>query len=108
MACVDVISAVLVRLPRDPHNAIPSRGNRRIIVLAAVRFRDALSRGCSLHQDIAKLMAQGFTDEAVARKLGMSVRTCRRHIAALMGSIDAVSRFQAGVRAANTTLIETT
>jgi DNA-binding NarL/FixJ family response regulator len=53
-------------------------------------------------------MAQGFTDEAVARKLGMSVRTCRRHIAALMGSLDAVSRFQAGVRAANTTLIETT
>lgn len=62
----------------------------------------------SLHQDIAKLMAQGFTDEAVARKLGMSVRTCRRHIAALMGSLDAVSRFQAGVRAASTTLIETT
>lgn len=61
----------------------------------------------SLHQDIAKLMAQGFTDEAVARKLGMSVRTCRRHIAALMGSLDAVSRFQAGVRAAHSALIET-
>lgn len=62
----------------------------------------------SLQQDIAKLMAQGYTDEAVARRLGMSVRTCRRHIAALMGSLDAVSRFQAGVRAASSDLIELT
>ncbi|WP_033438922.1 hypothetical protein [Saccharothrix sp. NRRL B-16314] len=58
-----------------------------------------------LLQTVASLMAKGFTDEVVARKLGMSVRTCRRHIAALMRDLDAVSRFQAGVRAACRALV---
>lgn len=52
-------------------------------------------------RSIAQLMSQGLTDEAVARRLGMSVRTCRRHIAALMRSLDSVSRFQAGVQLAH-------
>jgi DNA-binding CsgD family transcriptional regulator len=59
-----------------------------------------------LQQTIAGLMAKGFTDEVLARKLGMSVRTCRRHIAALMRDLDAVSRFQAGVQAARRSLVD--
>jgi DNA-binding CsgD family transcriptional regulator len=55
---------------------------------------------------IVKLMAKGFTDEVLARKLGMSVRTCRRHIGAMMRDLDAASRFQAGVRAASSYLGE--
>lgn len=31
-----------------------------------------------IQQSIARLMAQGLTDEVVARRLGMSVRTCRQ------------------------------
>ncbi|MGH3859111.1 hypothetical protein [Actinokineospora sp.] len=58
-----------------------------------------------LQQTVACLMAKGFTDEVVARKLGMSVRTCRRHIAALMSDLHAVSRFQAGVQAAQKCLV---
>lgn len=58
-----------------------------------------------LHQSIACLMAKGFTDEVIARKLGMSVRTCRRHIANLMHDLDAVSRFQAGARAVRRQLV---
>lgn len=53
-----------------------------------------------LQRAIARLMAQGLTDEVVARRLGMSIRTCRRHIAALLRNLDSVSRFQAGVQAA--------
>ncbi|GAA3444554.1 hypothetical protein [Planomonospora venezuelensis] len=53
-----------------------------------------------LQQSIAVLMAKGYTDEVVARKLGMSVRSCRRHIATMMRDLDATSRFQAGVQAA--------
>lgn len=60
-----------------------------------------------LQQSIARLMAQGLTDEVVARRLGMSVRTCRRHIAALLRQLDSVSRFQAGVRAARRFTIDT-
>ncbi|MGX7825897.1 hypothetical protein ACTG9Q_12465 [Actinokineospora sp. 24-640] len=53
-----------------------------------------------LQRTIAALMAEGYTDEVIARKLDMSVRTCRRHIAALLRDLDAISRFQAGVLAA--------
>jgi DNA-binding NarL/FixJ family response regulator len=59
-----------------------------------------------LQQTIAGLMAKGFTDEVLARKLGMSVRTCRRHIAALMRDLNAVSRFQAGVQSVRRSLVE--
>lgn len=58
-----------------------------------------------LRQTIAGLMAKGFTDEVLARKLGMSLRTCRRHISSLMRELDSVSRFQAGVQAAQRQLI---
>ena len=52
-------------------------------------------------RDIAKLLAEGLTDEAIARRLGISLRACRRHVARLMRDLDAVSRFQAGMRAAS-------
>jgi DNA-binding CsgD family transcriptional regulator len=52
-----------------------------------------------LQLTMVSLMARGYTDEILARKLGMSVRTCRRHIATMMHELNAVSRFQAGVRA---------
>lgn len=58
-----------------------------------------------LRQTIAGLMAKGYTDEVLARKLGMSVRTCRRHIASMMRELDSVSRFQAGVQAAQRSLV---
>jgi DNA-binding CsgD family transcriptional regulator/sugar-specific transcriptional regulator TrmB len=53
-----------------------------------------------LKRSIIRLMAQGHKDELVARRLGMSVRTCRRYISQIMISIDADSRFQAGVKIA--------
>jgi hypothetical protein len=59
-----------------------------------------------LRQTIAGLMAKGFTDEVLARKLGMSVRTCRRHIAAMMRDLESVSRFQAGVQSVRRSLLE--
>ncbi|WP_030564935.1 helix-turn-helix domain-containing protein [Streptomyces aureocirculatus] len=42
-------------------------------------------------------LAAGLTDEAAARRLGMSLRTYRRRVAALMADLGATSRFQAGV-----------
>jgi DNA-binding NarL/FixJ family response regulator len=58
-----------------------------------------------LKRSLLKLLAQGLKDEVVARRLGMSVRTCRRHIAALMRELGAESRFEAGVRAAQLGLL---
>lgn len=58
---------------------------------------DAVHR--TLQQRIVALLADGAKDETIARALGMSVRTCRRHIADIMQRLDAVSRFQAGANA---------
>ena len=49
---------------------------------------------------LLRLMAQGDTDEVVARKLAVSVRTVRRTSADLMARLGARSRFQGGARAA--------
>lgn len=47
-----------------------------------------------------RLLAAGLTDEAVARRLDVSVRTLRRVTADLMERLEARSRFQAGYLAA--------
>ncbi|MFE7180992.1 hypothetical protein [Streptomyces erythrochromogenes] len=49
-----------------------------------------------LQDTIAGRLAGGAKDELIARRLGMSLRTCRRHIADLMDELGAESRFQAG------------
>ncbi|GAB1340105.1 hypothetical protein ACE1SV_66950 [Streptomyces sp. E-15] len=45
---------------------------------------------------IVQLLAAGYKDEVVARRLGIGVRTCRKYIAELFGDLGANSRFQAG------------
>jgi DNA-binding CsgD family transcriptional regulator len=54
---------------------------------------------------ILELLASGLKDEVIARRLGMSARTCRRHISRLMSELSAASRFQAGVAAATIGLV---
>ncbi|MEU6440351.1 LuxR C-terminal-related transcriptional regulator [Streptomyces sp. NPDC047046] len=49
--------------------------------------------------ELLRLLAKGFTDEAVGRQLGVSQRTVRRRIADLTDRLGAGSRFQAGVLA---------
>ncbi|GHJ48870.1 LuxR family transcriptional regulator [Catellatospora sp. TT07R-123] len=49
---------------------------------------------------VLRLLAAGYTDEAMARRLGVSVRTIRRGTAELLQRLGAQSRFQAGVLAA--------
>ncbi|WP_371483732.1 LuxR C-terminal-related transcriptional regulator [Kitasatospora sp. NBC_00315] len=60
----------------------------------------------SAKRTVLRLMADGLKDEVIARCLGMSVRTCRKHIAEIMQELDATSRFQAGVRAVQRGLID--
>lgn len=54
----------------------------------------------ALEKSLLRGLATGEKDEVIARRLGMSVRTCRRRISALLQELGATSRFQAGVRAA--------
>lgn len=55
---------------------------------------------------ILTLMANGLKDDVIAKRMGLSVRACRGHIAELMETFGARSRFQAGVIAAGLGLLE--
>ncbi|WKX69259.1 LuxR C-terminal-related transcriptional regulator [Streptomyces sp. XD-27] len=48
---------------------------------------------------VLQMLNAGLKDEAIARELGVSIRTLRRITADLMDKLGATSRFQAGVRA---------
>jgi DNA-binding CsgD family transcriptional regulator len=50
----------------------------------------------STEMEVIKLLTHGGTDEGLARKLGVSVRTVRRIIADLMTKYDVKTRFQLG------------
>ncbi|MFI2609517.1 LuxR C-terminal-related transcriptional regulator [Kitasatospora sp. NPDC018619] len=67
----------------------------------AFRSGPAAARAVSdeLRATILRLLADGLKDEVIARRLGLSLRNCRRHIAGLYSSLGADSRFQAGVLA---------
>ena len=66
------------------------------------RDRCRNSEGAPADQESAVLglLAAGLTDEVIARKLGVSVRTSRRITAELMSRLGARSRFQLGALAA--------
>ncbi|MEU9562332.1 DNA-binding response regulator [Streptomyces sp. NPDC048161] len=48
---------------------------------------------------VLKALGSGLTDESAAKRLGVSLRTYRRRVAELMDTLEAGSRFQAGLRA---------
>lgn len=68
------------------------------------------SEGMHLRDDvrraIAYYLAEGMRDEAIARRIGVSVRTCRRHIAEILEQMGAESRFQAGYLTAKLGLLD--
>ncbi|MFE5792706.1 helix-turn-helix transcriptional regulator [Streptomyces sp. NPDC056503] len=55
---------------------------------------------------IAKLLVEGHVDEAIARRLGMNVRTCRAHIAKLAATLGSGSRAQLGYLVARSGILE--
>ncbi|WP_181009379.1 helix-turn-helix transcriptional regulator [Streptomyces sp. SM11] len=67
---------------------------------AVSRDRDRGERGLTSQEaEALRMLGQGLTDEAVAKRLGVSPRTARRIAADLMELLGARSRFQAGARA---------
>ncbi|QTD99718.1 helix-turn-helix transcriptional regulator [Streptomyces cyanogenus] len=50
-------------------------------------------------QAILRLMSAGVRDEVIAREIGVSIRTLRRTLAAVMDKLGAENRFQAGIKA---------
>ncbi len=59
-----------------------------------------------VQRSIAKLLIEGHVDEAIARRLGMNVRTCRAHIARLAAALGSGSRAQLGYLIAQSGILE--
>jgi DNA-binding CsgD family transcriptional regulator len=59
-----------------------------------------------VQRSIAKLLVEGLVDEAIARRLGMNVRTCRAHIAKLAASLGSGSRAQLGFLIAQSGILD--
>ena len=55
---------------------------------------------------IIKLLAEGETDGAIARRMGVSVRTCRAHISKIYEEFGARSRCQLGVLIASSGILD--
>ena len=75
--------------------------NRAAVQQLLTEFADLRPRTGqpSTERDVLRLLAQGHTDEAVAARLGLSVRTVRRVVKDMLDRTGARSRFELGVRA---------
>lgn len=60
----------------------------------------------AVQHSVARLLVEGHVDDIVARKLGISVRTCRAHIAKLMQALDASSRTHLGALLVQSGLVD--
>ncbi|MCL7381235.1 helix-turn-helix transcriptional regulator [Streptomyces sp. 35G-GA-8] len=59
-----------------------------------------------VQRSIAKLLIEGYVNEAIARRLGMNVRTCRAHIAKLATTLGSGSRAQLGYLIAQSGILD--
>jgi DNA-binding CsgD family transcriptional regulator len=71
------------------------------VPFGAAQAADVSETGLTrLDRELLKLLAGGMTDEAAGTRLGISARTVRRQMAAMMERLSASSRFEAGLKAA--------
>ncbi|WP_405479500.1 helix-turn-helix transcriptional regulator [Streptomyces sp. NBC_00009] len=59
-----------------------------------------------VQRSIARLLIEGHVDEAIARRLGMNVRTCRAHIAKIAAALGSGSRAQLGFLIAQSGILD--
>lgn len=69
------------------------------VPLGAVRAQDPTTGLTDTERELLRLLGTGITDEAAAKRLGLSLRTVRRYMASIMERLNASSRFEAGIKA---------
>ncbi|WP_260333042.1 helix-turn-helix transcriptional regulator [Streptomyces beigongshangae] len=78
---------------------------RAVPLSAGAPYETAPDGITDIQHSIAKLLVEGHVDEAIARRLGMNVRTCRAHIAKLATALGSGSRAQLGYLIAKSGLL---
>jgi DNA-binding CsgD family transcriptional regulator/sugar-specific transcriptional regulator TrmB len=80
--------------------------NRAVPLTAGTPYETAPDGITDIQHSIAKLLVEGHVDEAIARRLGMNVRTCRAHIAKLAAVLGSGSRAQLGYLIAQSGILD--
>jgi DNA-binding CsgD family transcriptional regulator len=80
--------------------------SRSVPLSAGAPYEPAADGITDIQYSIAKLLVEGHVDEAIARRLGMNVRTCRAHIAKLAATLGSGSRAQLGYLIAQSGVLE--
>ncbi|MFJ4779289.1 LuxR C-terminal-related transcriptional regulator [Streptomyces sp. NPDC088762] len=87
-----IVAALVILFEQTWETAVP---------LGAARKRAPEEGITREERELLKLLASGMTDEAAGKRLGVSLRTVRRQMSALMERLEATSRFEAGLKAAH-------
>jgi DNA-binding NarL/FixJ family response regulator len=93
-----VRSAVLITALTQYYDQLWSAATP-VALPGSVRSRPASNQLAPTEREVLSLLVHGLKDEAIARHLGLSVRTVRRHISTVMEFVDAPTRFAAGAAA---------
>jgi DNA-binding CsgD family transcriptional regulator len=80
----------------------------RETAVRASEFRDSTVELTCRQQVVAQQLEEGNTDEEIAERLGLSVRTVRYEVARLMEVLEVGTRFAAGVRYARLKALSST
>ncbi|MFI6009698.1 helix-turn-helix transcriptional regulator [Streptomyces sp. NPDC051243] len=80
--------------------------SRAVPLNAGAPYETAPDGITDIQHSIAKLLVEGHVDEAIARRLGMNVRTCRAHIAKLAQALGSGSRAQLGYLIAQSGILD--
>ncbi|KOU02475.1 MULTISPECIES: helix-turn-helix domain-containing protein [Streptomyces] len=80
--------------------------SRSVPLSAGAPYEPAPGGITDIQYSIAKLLVEGHVDEAIARRLGMNVRTCRAHIAKLAQALGSGSRAQLGYLIAQSGILQ--
>lgn len=80
--------------------------SRAVPLHAGAPYETAPDGITDIQHSIAKLLVEGHVDEAIARRLGMNVRTCRAHIAKLATALGSGSRAQLGYLIAQSGILD--
>lgn len=80
--------------------------SRSVPLTAGAPYDTAPGGITDIQHSIAKLLVEGHVDEAIARRLGMNVRTCRAHIAKLAATLGSGSRAQLGYLIAQSGILQ--
>lgn len=79
---------------------------RAVPLSAGAPYETAPDGITDIQHSIAKLLVDGYVDEAIARRLGINVRTCRAHIAKLATALGSGSRAQLGFLIAQSGILD--